>query len=307
VTYEAEDIRSFEFRSPDEVSLPPYTAGAHVDLRLPGGIERSYSLLDSGGPLNRYRVAVQRAAESRGGSAFMFDGLKVGDIVQVTRPANSFELDELAPLTVLIGGGIGITPLSCMIQRLEALGKEWRLYYASRTRSRAAFLSSFAKLERSAAGRVTMVFDQEPGQKMLDLPAVIGAHPPGTHFYCCGPARMLKAFEQATSGLPPECVHVEYFASDQAPAKGGFEVELARSGTLIFVPENKTILETLLARGMDVPRSCMSGVCGTCETAVIEGTPDHRDHVLSARERASNRKMMICCSGSLSPRLVLDL
>jgi ferredoxin len=143
---------------------------------------------------------------------------------------------------------------------------------------------------------------------MLDIPAIIQAQPPDTHLYCCGPAGMLKAFAGAAQGRPPETVHLEYFTTNVAPAQqGGFEVVLARSGKTITIAPGQTILEAVLALGMNVPRSCTQGVCGTCETAVIEGMPDHRDTVLSARERASNKKMMICCSGCLSERLVLDL
>lgn len=307
VTYEAEDVRSFELRSPAGGDLPRYTAGAHLDVLLPGGIERSYSLLDPGLEPRRYRIGVQRSATSRGGSAFMFEGLKVGDIIQVTAPSNSFELFEEAPLSVLIAGGIGITPLWCMVQRLEQLGRRWQLYYATRTRERGAFLEPLRQLESRSPGRLVTVFDQEPGASMLDLRAIVASHGPHAHFYCCGPAGMLSAFEAATAAVPASQVHVEYFSAMQAPARGGFEVVLSRSGTTLFVPDDSTILQTLLARGLEVPRSCMSGVCGTCETAVLEGEPDHRDQVLSDRERASNKKMMICCSGSLGPRLVLDL
>jgi vanillate O-demethylase ferredoxin subunit len=307
IRYEAHDIRSFELRSPEGARLPPSTAGAHVDIRLPGDLERSYSLLNPDDEPLSYRIAVQRSPRSRGGSAYLFDRLQVGDTVEVVPPSNSFPLHEEAPSSVLIGGGIGITPLWAMIQRLEVLARPWRLYYACRTRPRGAFLEDLALLERAAPGRVVTVFDSEPGQSALSVAQIVASQPVQTHLYCCGPAGMLHAFEQATASRPPETVHTEYFASDQAPAHGGFEVVLARSNQVVFVPVDKTILETLLALGRDVPRSCMSGVCGTCETVVLEGTPDHRDHVLSTRERAANRKMMICCSGSIGKRLVLDL
>ncbi len=142
---------------------------------------------------------------------------------------------------------------------------------------------------------------------MLDLAAIVTAQPPGTHLYCCGPTGMLKAFEDATRSLPPETIHVEYFSSDVPKAKGGFEVVLARANKTIQVKPDQTILAALLENGVDVPRSCQKGVCGNCETEVLEGIPDHRDRVLSARERASNKKMMICCSGSIGDRLVLDI
>lgn len=311
ITYEASDVRSFELRDPEGASLPAFTAGAHLDLRLPGGLERSYSLIDPGTgdrDLCRYRFAVQRAVESRGGSAHLFEQVSVGDLVEVLPPSNNFELVEAAPLSVFIAGGIGVTPLWSMVQRLEQLGGQWRLYYVCRTRKRAAFFDSLLALERIESGRVFVRFDDGAESAQLDIAATIAAQPAGVHFYCCGPSGLLKAFEAATQHLPPTQVHLEYFAAAQAPAAGGFEVVMNRSGATIAVPADKTILETLLACGYsDLPRSCMSGVCGTCETAVLEGQPDHRDEVLSDSEKASNRKMMICCSGSLGPRLVLDL
>lgn len=308
ITYEAMDVRSFELRAPDGRVLPAVEPGAHVLLHLRDGLDRSYSLINPHTAPECYRFAVHRSPESRGGSAYLFDNLQVGDMVRVSPPENSFWLDPDAPLSVLIAGGIGVTPLWAMIQSLEQLGKPWKLFYATRTRDRAAFLQVLIGLESRQPGRVATVFDQEPGQSPMDIAAVISAQPAGTHFYCCGPAGMLKAFEQAAAALPPAQVHVEYFSSGQAPAAGGFEVVLARSGESVFVPQGATILETLLKNGHgDLPRSCMAGVCGTCEMAVLEGVPDHRDNVLSDSEKASNRKMMICCSGSLGGRLVLDI
>lgn len=307
ITYEASDVRSFELRDPAGAPLPAFTAGAHLDVRLPGGIERSYSLIDPSAQ-HRYRFAVQRAAESRGGSAYLFDKLAVGDAIEIVPPSNNFALVEDAPLSVFIAGGIGITPLWGMIQRLEQIGRDWRLHYVCRTRSRAAFLEPLLVLEHAHPGRVFVLFDDGAAAAQLDIAATVAAQSAGTHLYCCGPAGLLQAFENATQHLPAAQVHLEYFGAAQAPAAGGFEVVLSRSGTTVAVPAEKTILETLLACGYgDLPRSCMSGVCGTCETAVLEGVPDHRDQVLSDGERASNRKMMICCSGSLTPRLVLDL
>jgi ferredoxin-NADP reductase len=308
VRYEAEDARSFELRALDGGELPPFTAGAHLDIEIPEGLQRSYSLTNPQAERDRYVITINRDVASRGGSRYMCETVRPGDVLQITAPTNSFPLDEGPRLTVLIGGGIGITPLWCMIQRLEQLEKPWRLYYAVRTRAKAAFLTELERLERRVSGRLTLNFDHEPGGRMLDIAAIVQAQPPGAHLYCCGPTGMLKAFETATHSRPYDTIHLEYFANDIAPAQqGGFEVVLARSGKTITIAPGRTILEAVLALGMNVPRSCTQGVCGTCETAVIEGIPDHRDTVLSARERASNKKMMICCSGCLSERLVLDL
>ena len=307
IRYEARDVRSFELRAPEGTALPPFTAGAHIDVQLPGGMERSYSLLNPTDATASFRIGVQRSPDSRGGSAYLIDQVRVGDLLQVSAPKNSFELHEDARLTVMIAGGIGITPLWAMTQRLEALRRPWKLYYACRTRDRAAFLTELNQLEQAGPGRVVTTFDAEPGQSPLPLARIVAEQPDDVHLYCCGPATLLKAFEQTAAERRTGTVHTEYFASDQPSARGGFEVVLARSGQTVLVPENRSILETLMALGYDLPHSCMSGVCGSCETVVLGGRPDHRDHVLSVREKASNQKMMICCSGSFDNRLVLDL
>lgn len=308
VRYEAEGVLSFELRATGGESLPEFTAGAHLDVYLPDDISRSYSLTNLQSERHRYVITVNRDAASRGGSRHMCEVVRPGDVLQIAPPSNSFQLHESAELSVLIGGGIGITPLWGMIQRLEQLQKPWRLYYAARTRTKTAFLAELEQLENQKSGRVTLNFDHEPGGTMFDLAAIVQAQPPAAHLYCCGPTGMLKAFEGAVSARAPDTVHVEYFTSDVAPAQqGGFDVVLSRSGKTIRIAPGQTILEAVLALGMNVARSCQQGVCGTCETVVLEGIPDHRDAVLSARERASNKKIMICCSGCLSERLVLDL
>ncbi|MFT3907565.1 MAG: PDR/VanB family oxidoreductase [Steroidobacteraceae bacterium] len=304
---EALDVRSFELRSTDARPLPAHEPGAHIDLRLPGGIERSYSLLDPETDGRSYRIAVQRDPRSRGGSSYLFENVTVGDHLDVATPVNSFPLCQDAAPSVLIAGGIGITPIYSMVRRLEQQGRRWQLFYAARTRERAAFLAELSMLEQAGSGRVTLFFDAERSGAQLDIAAIAARCPSDAHLYCCGPVSMLAAFETATARIPEERRHVEYFAAANAPAAGGFDVELHRSGRVIRVPPGRSILDTLLESGMDLPRSCRSGVCGTCETTVIAGIPDHRDQVLSARERASNSKIMICCSGSLGEKLVLDL
>jgi len=306
ITWEAEGVRSIELRAPSGEALPPGTAGSHIDLRLAGGIERSYSLINPG-DTGAYRFAVQRAPDSRGGSAYLVDQLRVGEWLEVTPPVDGFALVEAAEQSTFIAGGIGITPIWAMVQTLEALGRPWQLHYCVRNLERAAFLAPLQQLEQRSPGRVTIWAGNDPARQRMNLAQVIAGQAPNTHLYCCGPAGMIEAFESATANRPPEQVHREYFAAAQAPAEGGFEVVLARRGVTVAVAQQQTILEALLEQGLDLPRSCMSGVCGTCETRVLEGRPDHRDQVLSEREQAANRKIMICCSGSLDPRLVLDL
>jgi ferredoxin-NADP reductase len=307
VRYEADGVLSYEMRALDRSAMPAFTAGAHIDLALPNGLSRSYSLINHSDERDRYVIAVNKDPNSRGGSKYICDNIHPGTILDITSPSNTFRLADDALFSVFIGGGIGITPLLCMIRRMEQLKRDWRLFYAARIRKRAPFLDEFAKLEQAIAGRVTITFDHEPGNRMLDIAAIIRGQPAGAHFYCCGPGGMLKAFEDATQTLPHELLHSECFSSDVAKAQGGYEIVLARSKKAFWVGPGRTILSTLLENGITVPRSCLEGVCGTCETVVLEGTPDHRDKVLSVRERASNKKMMICCSGSIGERLVLDI
>ena len=299
----AEGVRCLELRPADGGELPPFTAGAHIDLQLPGMI-RSYSLVNPQEERHRYVVAVNRDAKSRGGSAYVHASLAVGASIVIRGPRNNFPLAEDAARSLFIAGGIGITPLWCMIQRLQPLGREWRLVYCARTPARAAFRE---ELERIGA-RASFHFDGEPGREPLDVGAAVAETPPGTHLYCCGPIPMLQAFERACADRPPAEVHVEYFSAAQPrAAEGGYTVVLQRSGISLKIPAGKTIMDTLIENGIDAPYSCLEGVCGTCETRVIEGVPDHRDLVLSKGEREANRTMMICCSGSRTARLVLDL
>ena len=310
IRYEAQGIHAFEFRAPDGAALPPVEAGAHIDIHLPGNLVRSYSLCNAPGERHRHVVAVNRDAASRGGSRAMHEVLRVGQLVKVAGPRNHFALDEGAPHSVLIAGGIGITPLWCMVQRLAQLGRPWTLWYSARTRAQAAFVTELEALAAQCAGSggtLHLNFDQAPGGRMLDLAEVVAASPADAHLYCCGPLPMLAAFEAATAPLPPARVHVEYFAAREAPALGGgFTVELARSGLRLPVPPGKSILDVMLEAGVDVPYSCCDGICASCETRVLSGIPDHRDQILSAQEQAANKVMMVCCSGSKSEVLVLD-
>jgi tetrachlorobenzoquinone reductase len=308
IRFEAQGISSFEFRPMPGRELPPFTAGAHIDVHLPNGLMRNYSLLNPQSERNRYVIGVNKDLNSRGGSRYMHESLHVGDVLTISAPRNNFPLDESAEHTVLIGGGIGITPLWCMIQRLEQLGRSWELYYAARNRQAAAFLDELRALGEKVHPRINLNFDQESGGQFLDLNGIVGGAPASAHLYCCGPLPMLGAFEQATASLAPERVHREYFAAKDAPdTSGGFVVELSKTSRVIQVPAGKTILDAVLDAGIDVPYSCSEGICGTCETRVLAGIPDHRDLVLSKEEQDANDRMMICCSGAKSDKLVLDL
>jgi tetrachlorobenzoquinone reductase len=308
ISYEAESINSYELVALASGDLAAFTAGSHIDLHLSNGMIRSYSLVNDPSERHRYVIAVNKDAASRGGSAFVHETLRTGDVITISHPRNNFALHEDAGHSVLIAGGIGITPLLSMIRRLEALGCSWELFYAARTRLTAAFLDELNSLRPQPCANLHLNFDQEPSGRMFDLSEIVRNAPSNAHLYCCGPVPMLEAFEAATRDRPTEHVHVEYFKAKEKPAaEGGFEVKLAQSKRTIQVEAGKTILNALLDAGIAVNYACTEGVCGTCETRVIEGVPDHRDLFLSKEEQATNKTMMICCSGAKSGTLVLDL
>jgi tetrachlorobenzoquinone reductase len=303
VVWEAPNILSYELRALDGGDLPSFTAGAHIDLSLANGLARSYSLLNSQSERHRYVISVQKDRASRGGSSWIHENLRPGDVIEIMKPRNNFPLAEDAKKSIFIAGGIGITPILSMIGRLDEIGREWELIYCARKRSGAAFVEKL----RTKAG-VRFNFDDEPGGTMLDIAAVVSSAPADGHLYCCGPLPMLEAFEIAARAVERSRVHVEYFTA-QAPAatEGGFRIVLARSARELAIPAGKSILETLVDAGFAIPFSCKEGICGACETHVLEGIPDHRDLVLTEAEREANDKMMICCSGAKSEKLVLDL
>jgi tetrachlorobenzoquinone reductase len=310
VTHLARDVSAFEFRAADGPPLLPFTAGAHVDFILPNGVRRSYSLCNSQDETHRYVVGVKKASPSRGASVYLHEQLRIGAEIDIAPPRNNFSLVESAPHSVLIAGGIGVTPIWSMLRRLVALGVSWELHYASPTPKDAAFLDELQQLAAADLSRVNLAFSHEPGGRKLDLDEIVAKASSGSHFYACGPARMLDAYEKATAGLPRERVHVERFAgAGEAIRLSGsdFDIALARSDKTFHVPADKSILDVLLDEGVEVDFSCMDGVCGSCKVQVLEGMPDHRDVVLDAEERAANGSMMVCCSRALSERLVLNL
>jgi vanillate O-demethylase ferredoxin subunit len=304
IVFETDAVRLLELCDPDAHMLPPFTPGAHLDIALPDGLVRSYSLIGDPADATRYRLGVQREPQSRGGSRLIHDQLRVGTLLSASGPRNNFPLVEDAPTSVLIAGGIGITPILLMVDRLSALGRPFVLHYGARERRTSPFLSRLAR----HTGNVRMAFSREPDGRRLDIAAIITGAAADAELYCCGPSGMLDAFAAATRGRDPARVHVEHFSAAEPPSvEGGFCVTLARSGRTIPVPPGMTILDALVAAGVNPPCSCLEGVCGTCETRVIEGLPDHRDRVLSPQERAANKTMMLCCSGAKSELLVLDM
>ena len=310
--WEATDVVSFLLRAIDGTPLPMVAPGAHVDVHLSGDLMRSYSLSNGVADDGAYRLTVARDAKSTGGSTFMHDKLRVGQTLEISAPRNNFGLAEDAPFSTFLAGGIGVTPFVPMIRRINTLNGSWRLHYSVRTPDRAALLEELRALAADSAGRGEVLpnYDEVPGGRMLDLTQLVAQGPTGNHLYCCGPIGMLDAFRRACgdAGIADERVHFEYFSSNVVvAAEGGFTVVLAKSGTEVVVNAGQTILHAVNDAGANVPFSCEEGVCGACETRVIEGVPDHRDMILTDSERAANKTMMICCSGAKSPRLVLEL
>jgi len=301
----ARDTNVYTFRRPDGGRLPPYQPGAHIDIHLPNGLIRQFSLLNPDPDPECYVVGIKLDAASRGGSRYIFDELCVGHTLKISAPRNNFPLVENAEHVILFAGGIGITPIWCMAQQLAAQNRSWKLYYSCRSRADMPLLETF---EKFGPDRVYLHFDDEAAGKFLDLDAAVAGAPANAHFYCCGPNPMLEAFEAAAANRPRHHVHVEYFTPKaEAATTGGFWVELARSGEEYYIPEGKKILEVLYEAGVDVDYSCELGICGECVTRVISGIPEHRDSVLSEEEQAANEKVMICCAGCKSERLVLDM
>jgi tetrachlorobenzoquinone reductase len=286
--------------------FPEFAPGSHIDLHLPNGLVRSYSLCNSFHEKNRYVLGILQDSRSRGGSRYVHEALRCGASIPISEPRNNFALDQTAAATILLAGGIGITPILSMYRTLREMNAEVRLIYCARSRRQAAFLDELERL----GGDVQLHFDDEHDGKPLDLTSALASSPSGVHAYCCGPEVMLNAFEAACSQTGIEHVHVERFAGGaglQASTVGGFTVELARSGKTLEISEGKSILRTLLDAGVDVDHSCEEGVCGACETRVLSGCPDHRDSVLSTEQKSANKVMMVCVSGLKSGRLVLDL
>ncbi|MGO3742336.1 PDR/VanB family oxidoreductase [Kerstersia sp.] len=308
-TREADDVFSFQLAASNGQPLPAYEAGAHIDLHLPQGQVRQYSLcMPSGaGQPGSYTVAVLRDPASRGGSIALHDQIRVGMTLMASPPRNLFALVPHAQKTLLFAGGIGITPILCMAQELAARQQDFELHYCCRSRSKAAFADF---LESSAfAGRAHLHFDDV---SPLDVQACLKPPQAGQHLYVCGPNGFMQHVLTSASlcGWPETQLHREHFAAVPASrpqADIAFEVEIASTGAVHLIPPERSVFEVLDEAGISLPVSCEQGVCGTCVTKLIAGTPDHRDQYLTAAEHARNDCFTPCCSRALSPRLVLDI
>ena len=305
---EAEGIASFELARPDGSPLPAFSAGSHIDVHVPGGITRQYSLCNSASERHRYRIAVLRDAASRGGSVGMHDAVHEGDTLTISAPRNHFELHP-AQRTLLLAGGIGVTPLLCMAERLSNTGADFTLHYCTRSAARTAFAQEIAA--SAMAPYVQIHTDDGDAAQKLDLMAVLADIAPDSRLYVCGPAGFIDHVVNTAKNLgwPAERIHLEDFG---APAQdtsgdGAFEVRIASTGSTYAIPAGISIVDALRPHGVDIMTSCEQGVCGTCITRVLEGEVDHRDMYLTDEERASNEQFMPCCSRAKSKLLVLDL
>ena len=306
---EAQDICSLELVAADGGALPVFTAGAHIDVHLPNGLQRQYSLCNPPGETHRYVIGVLRDAASRGGSAAVHDQVTEGSQLTISAPRNLFALADNAPHHLLLAGGIGITPMLAMAEQLTATGQSFALHHCNRSRERTAFMERLSA--PAFAGKVHHHFDDGDAAQKLDIAGTLAQAPAGTHLYVCGPQGFMDAVLNAgrAAGWSEERLHREYFGA--APVDhsndGSFELEIASTGKVIKVLPDQTALAALHAAGLDIPMSCEQGVCGTCLTRIKSGTPDHRDQYLEPDEQAANDQFLPCCSRAHSARLVLDL
>lgn len=307
--YEARDVVSVELRPEHAgVVFPPHEAGAHIDLHMSNGLVRSYSLINPAGEAGRYVVGVLKDRKSRGGSAFVHEQLRVGQLLTISAPRNNFPLHESARHSVFVAGGIGITPILCMLERLSVLGHTADLIYCVRSRADAAFVDRLNELA-SPTLHVHWHFDDEAGGPP-DLRERLRPFAKHSHLYACGPGPMLDAFLSACEALGLPNAYIERFAAAPAPADAigsvSFTVELRRSARRIVVRADCSVLDAMLEAGLSPEHSCREGLCGACETRVLDGEVEHRDSILTESERAANRSMMICVSRCRSEQLVLD-
>lgn len=306
---EAQDIVTLELVAVHGQALPAFSAGSHVDVQLPNGITRQYSLCNDPQETHRYQIGVLRDAASRGGSAAVHDLVKEGDVLTISTPRNHFGLAQEAKKHLLLAGGIGVTPILCMAERLANTGADFAMHYATRAPERTAFRQRIAA--SPFASRVQFHYDNGDAAQKLDLPKLLGQPQAGTHLYVCGPKGFMDAVLNTAraAGWPEAQIHYEFFGAEvlKSDSDASFEIKLASSGRIIMVPKDQSVVQALAAAGVDIMISCEQGVCGTCLTRVLEGVPDHKDSYLTPEEQAANDQFTPCCSRSKTPQLVLDL
>ncbi|MFM0502481.1 PDR/VanB family oxidoreductase [Paraburkholderia caffeinilytica] len=306
---EATGIYTFELIDPKGDLLPPFSAGAHIDVHISPGLIRQYSLCGNPAERHRYQIAVLRDPDSRGGSRAMHDDVHEGQEIQISTPRNCFPLVRETQPSLLLAGGIGVTPILCMAEHLNQIGAEFDMHYLTRSRDRTAFYDRLA--QSPFASRVTFHHDDGPTSQHLDIPALLERFNGNANLYMCGPGGFLTFVRNTATrlGWADESVHFEYFSAGAQASNVGmeFEVKLASTGMTYAIPPDKSVVDVLASHGVAIPTSCEQGVCGTCLTRVLEGEPEHRDYYLSAEEQAKNDRFLPCCSRAKSRLLVLDM
>ena len=310
IRHETPEISAFELTHARGQALPGFSAGAHIDVHLPGGFMRQYSLAQAtpqADACERYVLGVKREPLSRGGSQAMHQRVGVGDLLAVSAPRNTFPLHPQARRHLLLAGGIGMTPLLAMAQQLAHDGADFQLCVFARSREHLAFAEALA--DPALAPHVRLHFDAADAVEKIDLRALLASHAAGTHLYLCGPAGFMQAVRLAAAHWPDNCVHLEYFAPPQGDADAGaneaFTLHLAQRGISVEVAADQSAVQALHDLGLDVATSCEQGICGTCVVGYSNGEPEHRNFCLSATERT--KKMALCCSRAKSGTITIDL
>ncbi|WP_426115360.1 PDR/VanB family oxidoreductase [Pseudomonas sp. DSP3-2-2] len=305
---EAQDICSYELASVDDSALPGFSAGAHIDVHLPGGVIRQYSLCNHPEERHRYLIGVLKDPASRGGSQCLHEQINTGDRLRISEPRNLFPLVHQARRSLLFAGGIGITPILCMAERLAHSNADFEMHYCARSSERAAFVERIKN--SSFADRVFLHFDEQP-ETALNAARVLAQPGENVHLYVCGPGGFMQhVLDSARAqGWQEDSLHREYFAATPTDTSndGSFSVKVGSTGQVFEIPTDKTVVQVLESHGINIATSCEQGICGTCLTRVLEGVPDHRDLFLTENEQALNDQFTPCCSRSKSSLLVLDL
>jgi vanillate monooxygenase ferredoxin subunit len=306
----ARDVRQIQLARTDASAMPSFTPGVHADLRLGPGLVRQYSLCGEMDDASSYTVAVKLEPQSRGGSRMVHEHLQPGMQLEISLPRNNFPLDVDAPYSVLVAGGIGITPLVSMARALARRGRQFELHYFARSREHAAFVELLQSKNFGPHSRFHFGLDHE--HTAACLRDVLANRHAGAQLYLCGPRAFMDTVREAAAarGWPPDSVHLEYFSAGELAAHTGsqeVQVTLVRAGRTIAVPAGIPIIDALRRAGVNVETSCEQGVCGTCVTKVLDGIPEHHDVFLTDAEKASGHCMAICVSRAITPHLVLDL
>ncbi len=307
---EALDVVSLDLVAVEGTELPAFSAGAHIDIEIEPGLVRQYSLCNNPLERSRYQIAVLRDERSRGGSVSLHENVEAGQLIRISTPRNHFSLEPTAERTVLIAGGIGVTPILCMAESLTQSRGAFEMHYCVRSQERCAFYRRIQ--DAPYRDRVHLYFNDRPETPRFDIKALLARTDPRAHLYVCGPAGFIDHVLDSAreAGFAEAQLHREFFAAQSRPSaspEDAFQIRLQRSGKTLEVPADMTIAQVLAQHDVAFELSCEQGVCGTCLTRLLEGEADHRDFFLTTAEQTANDQIAICCSRARSPLLVLDI